>query len=199
MDLDSGRISQKLKTRQSLIDATRDLLAKNKPFTIDDVAKEALVSRATVYRYFSNLDTLILEAGVIPHSTTGNIDVFKEMKGAPVVERISHFQKLMHGYIQSNELPFRKFLAVIITQNSKGHTQTRGGWRLKYIEEALAPRRHEISPEAYDNLVIALATMIGIESFIVGKDVCKKEEKEIRNSMNWAVRQLVNSVFMEEE
>ena len=59
----SGRTQQKRRTRDQLIAAARDLIAKkgNAP-TVAEAATAALVSRTTAYRYFPN-QTALLVAG----------------------------------------------------------------------------------------------------------------------------------------
>ena len=56
----ADRTNQKQRTRQALVDAAKTLAANGRPLTIADVAEAAQVSVATAYRYFSNLNDLIL-------------------------------------------------------------------------------------------------------------------------------------------
>ena len=62
--LNTGRQSQKKKTRQNILETTQKLLSKGQKFTLEDVAKHSNTSRATVYRYFSNIDILCSEASI---------------------------------------------------------------------------------------------------------------------------------------
>ena len=199
MNLNSGRVNQKQRTRQTLLEATRLLLSKNETFTIDDVAEEAEVSRATVYRYFPNIDTLILETLLVERYKI-DFQLFKTGASNNVVERASHLQEIMFSYVQKNELSFRKFLSVVVAQDKNDKVkQKRGGWRLKIIEEAIAPLEPELPETNYKNLKIALATMVGIESHVVGKDVCKHKDEEVKDALNWAIRKLVWAAQQEEE
>ena len=50
--LRTGRTSQKLRTRDALIAAARQLLAEGVIPTIEEAASEASVGRTTAYRYF---------------------------------------------------------------------------------------------------------------------------------------------------
>ena len=54
----SGRVNQKLKTREKILRAALDLLKTKVEFSLEDVAENMGSSRATVYRYFSNIDLL---------------------------------------------------------------------------------------------------------------------------------------------
>jgi AcrR family transcriptional regulator len=58
------RTSQKQRTRQDLLQAASRLMAQGHLPKVADVAKEALVSRATAYRFFSSDEALIAEAAI---------------------------------------------------------------------------------------------------------------------------------------
>ncbi|MCW3015506.1 MAG: hypothetical protein JWO02_2598, partial [Solirubrobacterales bacterium] len=56
----TGRTTQKARTRAALIDAARRLLAASRTPSVEDAAEAAGVSRATAYRYFSNRRALLV-------------------------------------------------------------------------------------------------------------------------------------------
>src|SRR4051794_34639885 len=58
----TGRTSQKSRTRQALVAATRDLLRRGLTPKVEDAAEEAGISRTTAYRYFPNQRSLLLAA-----------------------------------------------------------------------------------------------------------------------------------------
>jgi AcrR family transcriptional regulator len=60
--VDTGRSSQKQRTRNALVDAARDLIAAGIDPTIEDAAQHASVSRATAYRYFATKRELLIAA-----------------------------------------------------------------------------------------------------------------------------------------
>ncbi len=55
----TGRTSQKARTRDALIAAARQLLAKGGTPTIEEAAAVASIGRTTAYRYFSNSRALL--------------------------------------------------------------------------------------------------------------------------------------------
>src|SRR3982751_3242893 len=57
-----GRVLQKRRTRQALLEAANRLRGRGIVPTIEDVAAEAQVSRATVYRYYTAVDSLVADA-----------------------------------------------------------------------------------------------------------------------------------------
>ena len=57
--LHTGRTNQKARTRDALIAAARQLLAKGVTPTVEEAAAEASVGRTTAYRYFPNSRALV--------------------------------------------------------------------------------------------------------------------------------------------
>lgn len=64
----TGRTNQKQRTRMAIVAAARDLIGTGAEVTMPAIARAALVSEATAYRYFPDLPSLISEAlaGVWP-------------------------------------------------------------------------------------------------------------------------------------
>src|ERR671927_341820 len=61
-NLQAGRANQKQRTYQTLLDAALELTDAGQQPTLQAIANQAKVSRATVYRYFPSADALIHEA-----------------------------------------------------------------------------------------------------------------------------------------
>jgi AcrR family transcriptional regulator len=59
---DTGRVNQKKRTRIAIVQACRELIRAGAAVTMPDVARLALVSEATAYRYFPDLASLVNEA-----------------------------------------------------------------------------------------------------------------------------------------
>ncbi len=60
----NGRPNQKTRTRKDLLQAAARLMKQGRTPTLEEVAEEALVSRATAYRYFPSVEALMVEAAV---------------------------------------------------------------------------------------------------------------------------------------
>lgn len=58
----AGRMNQKLRTRSAILQAAAELSRTGREVTMPEIAKAALVSEATAYRYFPDLVSLLLEA-----------------------------------------------------------------------------------------------------------------------------------------
>src|ERR1700729_4319106 len=57
-----GRVNQKARTRAAIVDACGDLIRSGAEVTMPEVARRALVSETTAYRYFPDLISLLREA-----------------------------------------------------------------------------------------------------------------------------------------
>ena len=57
-----GRTLQKQRTREAMVAAARDLVARGLTPTVEEAAEEASISRATAYRYFPNQRSLLVAA-----------------------------------------------------------------------------------------------------------------------------------------
>src|SRR5690242_18202974 len=60
-EVTGGRANQKTRTRRAIVDACRDLVRTGAEVTMPEVARQALVSEATAYRYFPDLTSLLAE------------------------------------------------------------------------------------------------------------------------------------------
>jgi AcrR family transcriptional regulator len=65
---EGGRARQKERTRRAIVDASRELTRSGAEVTMPRIAERAMVSEATMYRYFPDLNSLLGEtlAGLWP-------------------------------------------------------------------------------------------------------------------------------------
>ena len=59
MNEQTGRVNQKLRTRMAIVEACREVIRSGGPVTMPAVARAALVSEPTAYRYFPDLISLL--------------------------------------------------------------------------------------------------------------------------------------------
>ncbi len=71
----------------------------------------------------------------------------------------------------------------------------RGYRRVAWIELALEPIRERLSPERFERLVSALATLVGWEPALVLRDVRGLETTSAINATVWAARALVRAAL----
>lgn len=187
--------NQELRARKDLLLAASRLMKQGRKPTMDEVAKEALVSRATAYRYFGNIDALLVEAPL--DAAVGNLEeIFAKNASDDPEARIDEAEASMHKVVYENEAQLRIMLAQSIGRNLEDDTlPNRQNRRTPLIEAALATSRHRFRDEDYERLCAALAMIFGPESMIVFRDVIHINEKTARQVKSWAARALVRAAL----
>jgi AcrR family transcriptional regulator len=196
------RENQRRRTRKDLLAAAARLLkAGGPPPDMDRVAAEAMVSRATAYRYFPSIEALLVEApldGEVPDPE----QVFSGDASADVAERVDRAESLLHEMVYRNGPQLRLMVAASLERKAKGDgedddTPVRQNRRTPLIEAALAPAHGRLRPSAYRNLCAALALLFGPESMIVFSDVLGLDAKAARRVKSWTARALVAAALDE--
>ncbi len=192
----AGRPNQKMRTRKDLLQAAARLLKRGRKPNLDEIAGEALVSRATAYRYFPSVDALLLEASldvVVPEVG----EIFDGGSSHDPVARLERVDAALHDMILANEAPLRMMLAHSLERRARGAEEgdipARQNRRTPLIEAALEPARRLLKPAALKPLTQALALIIGTEAMVVCKDVLQLNDAEARKVRRWAIRALVEA------
>ena len=189
-----GRPQQKQRTRKALLEAAAQLTRQGRRPTLEEIAEQALVSRATAYRYFPNVEALYLEAS-IDIETPATEDALRGAPADDVVARLEHVDHALHTMIAANEASLRMMLAQSLQRSARGEIDAqmpvRQNRRTPLIDAALEPARKEFKPAALANLRRALALVIGTEAMVVFKDVLQVDDSEARRVKRWAIRALV--------
>jgi AcrR family transcriptional regulator len=193
-----GRANQRLRTRRQLLEAAAQLVRHGGRPSLDEVAEAALVSRATAYRYFPNIESLLLEAAL--HVTAPDAAILKD---APpeVGERIQRVEDAFHEMMAANEPTLRLMLAQALERTAVeplAAASTRQNRRLPLIEAALEPASGRCAPAALQRLAQALSLVIGSEGYIAAKDVLQLSDAETRALKRWTIRTLVAAVVGDE-
>lgn len=192
--LDKGRIIQKLKTREALINRANELLKSGLLSSIEQVAREARISKATAYRYFTNLDSLKREASLQLKAETAD-NIFGDIADDDLQARLQRLVDYHYHLFTENEDEFRLFLSSVIGESvsNKDHPP-RGGRRIAIVTEALQPVRSSLPPKVFDYMVNALSLVFGIESITIYKDLCGLTNKDILENWKWTVDRIVFGV-----
>lgn len=192
----AGRSNQKRRTRKALLEAATRLTRKGVKPNLDEVAEEALVSRATAYRYFPNIDALLLEAALDVAIPTPN-DVFRDDLSHDPVARVLRADAALDKMIDANEPTLRLMLASALQAGLRddidGALPARQNRRTPLIEAALEPAKKEFTPGSRTILSQALALILGSESMIVCKDVLQLSDAETHKMKRWAIRALIEA------
>jgi AcrR family transcriptional regulator len=190
-----GRPNQRRRTRKDLLQATARLVKQGRRPTLEEIAGEAIVSRATAYRYFPNVEALLREAALdvaVPDPES----LFQADADGDPVARVEKADAALHEMIQANEASLRMMLATSMEQRlgqTNGDIPPRQNRRTPLIEAALRPVRDQFKPAGLKMLTKALAIVIGTESMVACKDVLQLDDAEARKVRRWAIRALVEA------
>jgi AcrR family transcriptional regulator len=193
LNLEAGRIEQKRRTRQAILQAALRLIHRGQKPTMTDVAGEAQVGRATLYRYFPSLEALLLEAP-LDQRTAAPDALMRGMEDRDAEDRVAKVQQYLYDLAVEHEAEFRMYLRATMDewlQRGDDGEPLRAGRRLAMLEKALAPHHNALDAADFARLRDALAAMVGLESLVVMRDVCGRSAEEGREIMEWAVRTLV--------
>ena len=189
-----GRPNQRRRTRQDLLNAATRLVRQGRKPSLEEIAEEAMVSRATAYRYFPRVDALLLEAALdvaIPEADA----VLARAPRDDAVARVERIDEALHDMIVAHEPQLRTMLVHSLQRGGDGDDAlpARQNRRTPLIEAALAPVRRQFKPAALKQLTHALALVIGTEAMVVCKDVLQLDDAETRKVKRWAIRALVEA------
>lgn len=189
-----ARDNQRNRTRKDLLEAALRLSAGGEKPTLEQVAQEALVSRATAYRYFSNADDLLLEASLhVAFPDAGQI--FDQAEPDPVA-RLKRADDAVARMIEANEASLRIMLANSIQRASDGEgTPARQNRRMPLIEAALGTAASRVDGKSLARLKAGLSLVIGTESMLVLKDVLQLSGEEARDVRHWVIEALVKAAL----
>lgn len=193
----SGLTNRQHRTRKDILEAASRLVGRGLAPTMDDVAAEALVSRATAYRYFPTVEALLVEASLDMVAPDADA-VFAGDTTTDPEERIDRAEAALHEMTFGNEVGLRLMLAHTLQQAGKRRpdgTPIRQNRRTPLIRAALAPARRRFDDAGYERLCAALALLFGTEAMVVFRDVLQMDADEARAVKSWAARALVRAAL----
>jgi AcrR family transcriptional regulator len=183
------------RTRRALLEAASRLMRAGRSPTLEEVAEEALVSRATAYRYFTGVEPLIVEAAL--HVAMPLASMFEGDPSTDPLRRLLRADEAVHEMVLANEAALRMMLIHSLQSRLDGGggaaLPARQNRRTPLIEAALAPARGRIAPDRLDRLVKALALVIGTEAMLVFKDVLQLADAEARETKAWMIEALLEA------
>jgi AcrR family transcriptional regulator len=197
-----GRMKQKRRTRAALIAAAEELVQAGHTPTVAQVAEKAEVAKSTAYRYFPSQEILLAEVFLVKTVAPDQPAVYAAARiSGTGAERLDSVVKADHAFVIKHEHAFRAALRVMIAPDA---AQLRGkalprrpANRLRYLAEALAPYREQLSSEQMERLVMALAMCVGMESILVMKDICGLSEAAAKSVKLWATAALLRASLEE--
>lgn len=132
----TGRVNQKTRTRTAIVEACRQLIASGRPVTMPEVARLALVSEPTAYRYFPDLYSLLTTAldGMWPTPAEALAPV---ADSTDPVERIAFAAEYLARHVLKYQGAIRLMIAATIGRPDLA--RVRPGIRLALIDYAIDP------------------------------------------------------------
>ena len=135
-DSDTGRANQKMRTRVAIIEACREIMRSGAPVTMPEVARSALVSEATAYRYFPDLTSLLNAA--LESMWPSPAEALRPVAhSSDPVERVAFACEFLLRRVQAFQGGVRAMISATITRPELA--SARPGIRFGLIDEALAP------------------------------------------------------------
>lgn len=160
----TGRVNQKRRTRAAIVAAAAELMLTGGEVTMPEVAKAALVSEATAYRYFPDLASLLAEAmaDTLPEPDQALAAV---AGSADPVERVAVAAEYLARLVVARQGAVRAMIAATIVRPATA--SARPGLRFGLIDEALQPLADDparIDEETLAHLKQDLSVVMGAEA-----------------------------------
>lgn len=189
----AGRTHQKQRTRQALIDAARDLVARGITPKVDEAAANASISRTTAYRYFPNQRALLIAA----HP---EIEARSLLPDNPPADPEARLDIVVHGFLRlivDTEPQQRTMLRLSLDPEpgGRGELPLRQGRAIGWISEALAPLDSRMSKAEVRRLAIAIRSAAGIEALVWLTDVAGLSRKQAVEVMRGSARAILRTAL----
>ncbi|MET7403174.1 TetR/AcrR family transcriptional regulator [Dactylosporangium sp. NPDC005572] len=182
----TGRTQQKSRTRQALVDATRELLARGLTPQVEEAAELAGVSRTTAYRYFANQRALLVAA----HPQLAPASLLPADPPDDPVERLDAVIRAFTRYNFEWEPQLRTSLRLSLEPGA-ARPALRQGRAIAWIAEALAPLRATHPGPDVDRLAVAIRSATGIETLVWLLDVAGQSRDEAAETVLGTARALL--------
>jgi AcrR family transcriptional regulator len=189
----AGRTHQKQRTRQALIDAARELMARGITPKVDEAAANAFISRTTAYRYFPNQRALLIAA----HPEIEARSLLPEVPPADPEARLDIVIQSFLRLIVDTEPQQRTMLRLSLDPEPsvRGELPLRQGRAIGWISEALAPLGSRMSKAEVRRLAVAIRSAAGIEALVWLTDIAGLSRKQAVEVMRGSARALLRSAL----
>lgn len=185
----TGRTRQKQRTRDALVAAARDLVARGGAApTVEAAAEAAAVSRTTAYRYFPTQKALLVAAH--PETTASTLvpDDAGDDPEARLLGAVDAFIRI----IMDTEHQQRTMLRLSLDpETSSESLPLRQGRAITWFEEALAPLRPRFTDAEIHRLALSVRSAVGIESLVWLTDIAGLAREQAAEQMLWSARALL--------
>jgi AcrR family transcriptional regulator len=189
----SGRTRQKMRTRNELIAAARDLVTRGGSApTVGEAAAAASISRTTAYRYFPNQRALLAAA----HPETEATSLLPDDAGDDPETRLQVAVKGFIELVTETEHQQRTMLRLSLDPDTlPAELPLRQGRAIAWFEDALAPLRPQLTEQDVHRLAVAVRSAVGIESLVWLTDVAGLSRDQAAELMQWSARALLRQAL----
>ena len=188
--VETGRTSQKRRTRDALIAAARQLLADGRTPSVEAAATEAAISRTTAYRYFPNQRALLIAA----HPEVAAASLLPDDPPPEPHERldaaVANFLRMLLDTEPQQRTTLR--LALELTEEDREQLPLRQGRAIGWFTEALEPLRGTLSSDELHRLVLAIRATTGIEALVWLTDVAGLPREQAAQLVRWSAQALLD-------
>jgi AcrR family transcriptional regulator len=191
----NGRVAQKRRTREALIEAARQLIAKGGAVpTVEEAAEAASISRTTAYRYFPSQRALL--AAAHPETVLESL-LPDDAPDDDVAARLDLAIAALTKMVVATEPQARTMLRLSLEADAEERSQLalRQGRAIKWIEEALAPLRPGMSAADVHRLAVAIRSATGIEAFVWLTDVAGLSRDDAAHLMRWSALAMLTAAL----
>ena len=190
----SGRTRQKSRTREALITATRQLIAKGQTPTVEDAAAQAAISRTTAYRYFPNQRALLIAA----HPEIDRKSLLGANPPRDPAARLGTVLDEFFRIMLENEPQLRMALRLSLDRGPvQPDTLLRRGRAIAWIEDALGPLLGQLSKQEVRKLALAIRSAAGIEALVWLTDVAQLSRVQAVEVMTWSAQALLGFAIID--
>ena len=196
-DLNSGRVKQKLRTREALLAAAAAFVQTGRDFSVAEVADAAGVGRTTAYRYFPNQELLLAQAALSVVAAADDRSTYAvfERSQDPFV-RLDAVIVASHASTAAHDSEYRAMLRASLDPSAEG-VPHRIEFRRKWLADALDPVRRALGSRRFTRLVAALSVLVGVEASVVLSDIAMLKPETAGDVKRWAARAILRAALDE--
>ena len=195
-----GRTKQKARTQRTIVEACVELIRQGQPVTMPEVAKAAMVSEATAYRYFPDLASLLARALAADWPTPTEALAPVATSNDPV-ERVGFATRFLLLGVAERQAVVRSMISATISASSRdlsGRARSQG---LPFCTYRGAPwlrsprPSSRPSPADWLGLRLDLAVVVSAEALFCLTDLCGLSVGDAIASAEKTARTLTSAAF----
>ena len=189
----NGRVDQKRRTRDALVAAARELVARGPDPTVEAAAEAASISRTTAYRYFPNQRALLwrppipetVATSMLPDDPPDDVGRPARPRRRRVPARCSSTPRRSSGRCSASRSRPTRPSGRSSPASGPGHQVDRGGAR--------AARSPTMSEAEIHRLALAIRSATGIEALAWLTDIGGLSRAEATDLMRWSAQAMLQA------